>query len=159
MKPYQHRTCLVAVACAFVLAAPRHTRAGAPTDQLRQHVDEVLRILQQPDRGSPAEREAIRKAAGEVFDFEETAKRSLGPHWQSRTPAQRDEFTKLFADLLEQGYIPRIEQYSGEKIAYTAESVEGDQATVHTKIVTKKETDVSNYRTQFNQIIRTGRPS
>ncbi len=174
-------TCLLFAALALLLVAPRDAHAGAPSNQLRQQVDEVIRILGRPDRGSPAERQAIREVVGKIFDFQETAKRSLGPHWQQRTPAQREEFTRLFADLLEQSYISRIEQYTGEKVAYTGDALEGEQATVHTKILTKKGTEVpidyrmehkgdrwvvydvviegmsliSNYRTQFNKIIRT----
>src|SRR5262249_56943002 len=81
---------------------------------------------------------AVRKVADEIFDFQETAKRSLGRHWQARTPAERDEFTQIFADLIEQAYISKIDRYSGENVKYVGESVEGDQATVRTKILAKQ---------------------
>lgn len=160
-------------------------RAGAPTEQLRQHVDEVITTLQRSDLqgdSKPTERRtAVRKIANSVFDFAETAKRSLGQHWHARTPTEREEFTELFADLLEHGYISKIDRYGGEKVNYVGESVEGDQATIRTKILTKQGSDVpvdyrvlrqgdqwrvydviiegvsliANYRTQFNKIIQT----
>ena len=159
--------------------------AGAPTEELRGHVDQVIKILQRPDlQGddkTTERRVAVRKVANDIFEFQETAKRSLGRHWDARTPAEREEFTHLFADLLEHAYISRIERYSGENVSYVGESVEADQATVRTKIVTKQASQVpvdyrmlrqgarwrvydviiegvsliANYRTQFNKIIQT----
>jgi phospholipid transport system substrate-binding protein len=109
------------------------------------------------------------------------SKRALARHWQARTPAEREEFVKLFADLLERAYVSKIENYGGEKIAYNGDTIEGDAALVKTKIITKQGTDVpvdyrmvkrndrwlvydvviegvsliNNYRTQFNKIIQT----
>ena len=154
--------------------------AGEPTDQVRRSVDEVLKIVQsQPD--GPARRTAVRQAANRLFDFEETAKRALGPHWQQRTPAEHEEFVRLFSDLLEAAYVGKIDLYQGEKITYVGETVDGDQATVKTRIVTKQGNEVpvdyrlsrekdrwrvydviiegvslvADYRTQFNKIIQT----
>lgn len=72
-----------------------------------------------------ARRKAVREVANQIFDFQETAKRSLGRHWQNRTLAERTEFTRLFADLLERAYISKIDQYSGENVKYVSESIEG----------------------------------
>jgi phospholipid transport system substrate-binding protein len=116
-----------------------------------------------------------------IFDFTETGKRALGQHWQSLNDSQKQKFISLFTDLLERSYITKIEQYSGEPIVYAGESIEGETATVRTKFVTKQGTEipvdyrlirrgdrwlaydvliegislVSNYRTQFDRIMRT----
>ena len=87
-------------------------------------------------------RVAVRKIANEIFDFGEIAKRSMARHWQPLSEAQRTEFVGLFADLLERSYISKIETYGGEKIQYTAERIDGDYATVSTKIITKNGTEV-----------------
>ena len=168
---------------AVLLAWPAF--AGAPTDQLKSGIDRVIKALEDPapkSEGKAKERRVVvRKIANEIFDFSETAKRSLARHWQTRTEAERDEFVSLFADLLERSYFGKIDYYGGEKVQYTGESVDGDAATVRTKIITKQGTDVSvdyrllkrgdrwmvydvilenvslvsNYRTQFNKIIQT----
>ena len=75
--------------------------------------------------------------ANEIFDFEEAAKRSLGRHWEKRTPSERAEFTRIFAELLEHAYISKIDRYGGENVNYVGESVDADEATVRTKILTK----------------------
>ena len=180
---------LAALALVLALPVAREAAAGPPTDQLRQSIDHVLKILSDPElkkAAKTAERRAmIRKVANEVFDFAEISQRSLARHWQARTPADREEFVRLFGDLLEQSYISKIERYSGEKIQYVGEVVDGDQAIVKTRIVTKQRTEipvdyrtflkggrwraydvhiegvslVANYRTQFNTVIqRTGYP-
>ncbi len=159
-------------------ASPAH--AGAPLEQLRSQIDRVLKVLEAPEFRKDR-RGAVRKVADDIFDFQETAKRSLARHWQPRTPAERDEFVRLFSDLLERSYISKIELYGGEKIAYLGDSMDGDVAIVRTKIITKSGSEVpvdyrmlkrgerwlvydvviegvslvANYRTQFNKIIQT----
>jgi phospholipid transport system substrate-binding protein len=158
--------------------------AGVPTDQLKGATDRVLKVLQDAELKKPDKtaerRKQIRAVANEIFDWQETGKRALARHWQGRTPQQREEFSQLFADLIERSYVGKIEAYSGEKIVYSGDAVEGDQATVRTKLVTKNNTEVpidyrmqkegdrwraydvviegvslvGNYRTQFNRIIQ-----
>ena len=155
-----------------------------PTDQLRGATDRVLKVLQDAELKQPAKRDArrqqIRSIADEIFDWQETGKRALARHWQERSPSERQEFSTLFADLIERSYISKIEQYAGERVVYAGETIEGDQATVRTKLITKSNTEipidyrmqkegdrwraydvviegvslVSNYRTQFNRIIQ-----
>ena len=158
--------------------------AGIPTDQLRSATDRVLKVLQDPalkqaGGGVDARRKQIRSIADEIFDWHETGKRALARHWQTRSPKEQEEFSALFSDLIERSYIGRIEQYSGERIVYTGDTVDGDQATVQTKLITKANTEipidyrmqkegdrwraydvviegvslVGNYRSQFNRII------
>ncbi len=161
------------------------TWAGLPTDQLKNSIDEVVKILDDPalkaDSKVKERRALIRKLANDIFDFAETAKRSMARHWQTRTDREQEEFVALFADLLERSYISKIDVYGGERISYTGESVDGDLATVRTKITTKQGTEVpvdyrllrrgdrwrvydisvegvsliANYRAQFNKIILT----
>lgn len=176
---------LLAIAVIVALVAiGLPARAGVPTDQLRGSTDRVLKLLQDPALLKPGKleerRRQIRAVANEIFDWQETAKRTLGRYWRERTPQERGEFSTLFADLIEHAYVGKIERYNGERILYVGETVEGDQATVRTTLVTKSNTEVpieyrmlkegdrwraydvtiegvslvSNYRTQFNRIIQ-----
>jgi phospholipid transport system substrate-binding protein len=133
-------------------------------------------------KGKPSERHAkVRKIAEDIFDYPDTARRALGRHWNDRTPQQRQEFSQLFGDVLDRAYISKIELYRGEKVTYAGESIDGDEATVKTKIITDKGTEVpvdyrahlkngrwlvydviiegvslvANYRSQFNKIVQT----
>ena len=168
---------------AFVVAMAGPAMAGAPTDQLKQRVDEVIKVIDDPAlTNKTAERHAaVRKIAEDIFDYPDTAQRALGPHWNARTPQERQEFVQLFADLLDRAYVGKIDLYQGEKVRYAGETVDGDEATVKTRIVTKRGTEVpvdyrmhakngrwlvydviiegvsliSNYRTQFNKVVQT----
>jgi len=95
----------VFAAALVLLLAPAEVRAGQPTDQLRTQIDRVIQVLEDPELKKEstvkARRAAVRKIANDIFDFSETAKRSLARHWPPRTPAEREEFIALFADLLE----------------------------------------------------------
>jgi phospholipid transport system substrate-binding protein len=172
----------VVLALVLSLAAPAH--AGAPTDTLKQSVDQVVKILSDPAlRDNPEARHAqVRKVAETIFDYPDTARRALGPHWNGRTPEQQQEFVKLFAEILDRSYVSKIDLYQGERVQYTGETMDGSEATVKTLIAAPKQsTDipvdyrmhlkngrwavydviiegvslVSNYRTQFNKIIQT----
>jgi len=122
-----------------VLSAPEPALAGDPTDQIRGAIDRGIAILQRPDLKAKEKREerreALRKELFPSFFFEEMAKRSLGVHWKDRTPQEREEFTRLFRNLLENAYAGKIEGYKGEKILYRKESVDLPYAEVNTVIV------------------------
>jgi phospholipid transport system substrate-binding protein len=175
----------IALVLALVVAPPTPARAGQATDQLKVQIDRVMKMIEDPDlkkeNRALERRKSVRKIAEDIFDFGETAKRSLGRHWLARTPAEREEFVGLFADLLERSYISKIELFNGEKIQFVGDTADGDQTIVRTKIVTKQGTEVpvdyrmlkkgdrwlvydvviegvslvANYRTQFNKIIQT----
>jgi len=165
---------------ALVVSVVTNGWAGAPTDQLRSYTDQILKVLEDQSLSLPEKRAAVRKLANEAFDTMETAQRVLGQHWQQRTPAEREEFAKLFANLLEQTYISRIDEFGGEKLTYVSEQITGDKAVVRARILTTKGTEVpvesrltlkgerwltydilienlsliSNYRAQFDRVIR-----
>jgi len=123
-----------------LLSAPEPALAGDPTDQIRGAIDRGIAILQRPDLKAKEKREerreALRKELFPYFNFGEMAKRSLGVHWKDRTPEEREEFIRLFRNLLENAYAGKIEGYKGEKILYRKESVDLPYAEVNTVIVT-----------------------
>ncbi len=158
--------------------------ATSPKEQIKKTIDSVLQIVKDPKfkgkENTQKRRAALRHEISKVFDFEEMSKRSLGIYWRERTPQEKKEFTELYRDLLERSYVGKIESYTDEKIIYYDEKIENKYAEVKTKIVTsdKKEIPidykfyfdgkdwkvydvviegvslVSNYRSQFNKIIR-----
>jgi phospholipid transport system substrate-binding protein len=182
MRTYP-RPVVASLAAALVLLLASPVYAGAPTETLKQTVDRIVQILADPAlQDKPEQRRTeVRKIAEGIFDYPDTARRALGPHWNARTPQQQQEFAKLFADLLDRAYISKIELYQGERVRYVGETVDGEEGTVKTVIATKKSSEipvdyrmhlrngrwlvydviiegvslVSNYRTQFNKIVQT----
>jgi phospholipid transport system substrate-binding protein len=181
MRLIRHALVIVSV-LALGLSMAGETAAGQPSVELRGRIDRVVGILEDPALKSrpEARRAALRGAAGEMFDFGEITRRSLGRHWQIATPAEREELTRLLTALLERAYLGRIEQYSGERIVLAGETVDGELATVRTRLVSRGGVEipvdyrlhragdrwlaydvavegvslVANYRAQFNKIIQ-----
>jgi phospholipid transport system substrate-binding protein len=166
------------------MVTPAH--AGPALDTVKAGVDRALKVLDDPALKGPAHaterRKLLRQIADGLFDFQEMSRRALATHWRERTPEERQKFVGLFADLLENTYFAKIDTYSGGgEVRYGAETVQGNEATVRTTIVTQKGVEipadyrcqlkdgrwtvydvsiegvslVNNYRAQFNQIIRT----
>jgi phospholipid transport system substrate-binding protein len=167
----------------LALCSVRDAGAGPPTDHLREGVDRVAKILKDPelagDKRADERRTAISTAADMIFDLTETAKRSLGQHWAQRTPAEREEFVRLFTALFHRTYVSKVDQFNSE-ITIRDETVDGDHAVVRTTLLLSKGGEialdylmhhpgdrwqvydlnidgislVANYRAQFNNIIR-----
>jgi phospholipid transport system substrate-binding protein len=170
-------------ALALILLAMAPAASPSPTEVVKTGIEQVVQAVQDFDSTHPAAAEKrrleIRRAAGSLFDFEEMARRTLARHWSDRTPSEREEFVALFRDLLERSYLSRLENYSGERIVYLGETVDGEYATVRSKIVTGRTSEIAmsyrlhqvssrwviydvliegvsfvgNYRSQFNRII------
>jgi phospholipid transport system substrate-binding protein len=167
----------------LVLGVAVSALGGEPTEKIRQTTDKIFSLVADPSLQKPSKleerRRLIRKAVDERFNWEEMARRSLARHWAQRTDEERKEFILLFGELLERTYMSKVEGYSGEKVLYEGERVDGDYATVKVKIVTKKNVDipveyrlkkekndwlvydisiegvslVNNYRNQFNSTV------
>ena len=178
------RVCWILI-LALVLSPAHRAWAGAPSDQLSAGIDRVLMILADPelegDKKLGQRRTAIVAVAGEIFDFGEMAKRSLGPYWSQRTPAERGEFVRLFTTTVEHAYISKVDQRGAGKMTVRGEQVDGQYATVRTTLPLSSGHEmpidyrmhsiddrwrvydlsvdgvslVANYRAQFNKIIRT----
>jgi phospholipid transport system substrate-binding protein len=157
--------------------------ADMPTERIKETTDKIIAVVGDPALQDPARekerREKIRKAVDEMCDWDEMSRRALGRHWAQRSEQEKKEFIRLFGQLLERTYVEKVEGYSGEKVIYTGERIDGDYAEVNVKIVTKKNTEipvgyklkskdqqwwaydmviegvslVNNYRTQFSDIL------
>src|SRR5262245_37683233 len=168
---------------AFLSFYPCNAFADSPTAQIKSTIDQVIQILTDPQLQGEGRKQERRKRLREVifvrFDFQEMAQRSLGAHWQRRTPEEQTEFIKVFSDLLEQTYVDKIESYNNEKFIYTNERMDGPYADVSSKMRNSKGEEfsinyklhragedwrvydlvienvslVNNYRSQFNRIL------
>jgi phospholipid transport system substrate-binding protein len=166
----------------FILIGSAH--AGEPLDVVKGAADRAVQILKDPkllSKDKKKERvELLRGAVEPIFDFEEMAKRSLGPHWRRRTPAEQQEFVKLFQEFMEKVYSDKLDLYEGEKIVFGKETIDQDFAQVESSIINNKGETISiiyklrradakwkvydavvenisfinNYRSQFDRVIK-----
>src|SRR5713226_644397 len=156
----------------------------SPTQVVQTATEHVLQVVQDAELAAPAVQERrrveVQRIADRLFDFPEMARRALAIHWRDRTPQEQGEFVVVFKQLLARAYLGKLENYSGEQIVYLGETVDGDFATVRSKIITGRGAEipvdyrlhlvgsrwavydvavsgvsfVANYRGQFDRIIR-----
>ena len=168
---------------AFLLFLPFNAFADSPTVEIKSTVDQVIQILTNPQLQGESKKQERRKRLRDAifvrFDFQEMAQRSLGAHWQRRTPEEQTQFIKVFSDLLEQTYVDKIESYNNEKFIYANERIDGSYAEVSSRMRTSKGEEftinyklhrvgedwrvydlvienvslINNYRSQFNRIL------
>jgi phospholipid transport system substrate-binding protein len=176
---------LGALALVLVAGPPGRATAGPATQTLRPAIDQVIQILDDPAlRGATRARErraALRAVMEKVIDFPDAARRALSVHWPARTEAERDEFVRLFTDLVTYSYIVTMEASAGQRVLFVGEAEHDGSTTVLTKveprqgspvpveyrmhqrgarwlvydIVVEGVSLVANYRAQFNTIVRT----
>ncbi len=175
---------------ALIIAIPCSANGIEPLDALKVPVDQLLGILKDPQyqdaARKDAQREEIWETIRQVFNFPVMAKLALARNWKKFTPQQRKEFTNLFAELLENTYVDKIQGgYEEEKIVYLGQKMVSDsKARVRTKILRSgvdvpivysmlKRNDVwkvydvkiegvsliKNYRTQFSHILAKDSPA
>lgn len=126
-------------------------------------------------------RRMLEAIAADRFDYAEMSKRVLGSYWKPLTETQRNEFVEAYKSFLSDKYAGRIEDYTGQnqEARYLTERIEGSYAEVRTELRSDKTTLpmdyrllvkagrwsaydiiidgvslVSNYRSQFQKIIR-----
>jgi len=121
--------------------------AGPPTDIARQVIERALEALNDPSIKGEARRQKVKRIVDPYFDYQEMAKRSLGPTWGKLNAGQRQEFVTLFAQLLEASYSDKIEKYAQRvRIDYTGEILDGEYAEVRTMVVRANDRIPLNYR-------------
>jgi len=171
------------VAVVMLVCGAELAGAGEPTEAIRGAVNQGVEILKNAKLDNRKQRsqviERLREIVFPLFDFNEMAMRSLGPHWRRINAQQRKEFVSTFTMLLEKTYADQIDLYNGQQVIYTGETVDGDHAQVDSRIMDKdgqaysvtyrlhkvdgnwKIYDViaenislvNNYRSQFNRVI------
>ncbi|MBP1749839.1 MAG: toluene tolerance protein [Deltaproteobacteria bacterium] len=172
----------------ILLMAPLCVIAGPALDTVKTNVTTVIDILKDPKlkgpSGKKAKEQKIEVIADKMFDYVELSKRTLGLNWNKFTVDQRKEFVELFKGMLRDTYVDRITAYTNEKVNFTKEvpltenTVEVQTVVISTSAQTpinyramKKSNEwkvydvviegvslVSNYRTQFRDILGNNPP-
>ena len=141
------------VTAAIVLSlAPSRFLAPAwaddPMSVVKTTVNQALDVLRDKNTPLAQRQDKLRQIVAATFDFTEMAKSALGYHWKDITPAQQQEFTTAFVAFIEDSYLSKINDYSGQQVNFLRASNEGAQyAQVNTDIIQPKGDAIHvNYR-------------
>jgi phospholipid transport system substrate-binding protein len=120
--------------------------AGNATESVRTSVDAIIGILKDAGLDKPAKRDKIRGVIAERFDFRAMSQRTLATNWKKASKEEQQQFIELFAELIQDTYIGRVEAYTNEEVKYPGEKVTDDRAVVDTLIVTSSKEIPVTYR-------------
>lgn len=124
--------------------------AGTPTAAIKTTIKQMFVILNDEELKTPGRaeerRQQLEKVIGNRIAYDEMAKRSLGPQWAQLNEEERQEFVRLYAQLLRDTYSSRFDRYSDEKVEFLQETLQGDYAEVRTRLTSSKFTLDVDYR-------------
>jgi phospholipid transport system substrate-binding protein len=147
------------VAMTLLGFVPGPAAAGSATERVRDFFASVNRVITDPEDRAPEERlGALRALVTQMIEFRTAARTALGSEWVARTPAQRDEFVTLFADLLQTsvfgavGGRARID--NGITVSYVGELADQDGVTVATRILARSANEIA---VRYRMALREGR--
>ena len=177
------RLIVTALALALVIAASRPAQASdTAMSATRTMVNHALRIIANRGISLGQRQRELRQLVEPNLDFTQMSRSALGYHWRSIDPAQRAEFTSTFREFIEDAYLAKLRDYSGQQVEFVREVPLGDgYAEVDTNILQpgtgknpipvsylleRKDGSwkiyditvdqisiVANYRNQFNRVI------
>jgi phospholipid transport system substrate-binding protein len=171
---------LIALAAAQMMTVEPAWGLGTPVETVNQVVNKSLPVLR--DKRTPLQqrRRQLRTLLEQHFDFADMSRIALGYHWKELNVTQRAQFTQLFTAFIENAYLSKIQDYSGQDVNVLGENSEGDGfSRVRTQIVQQGKQPIkvdyllrdmsgdwkiydvtvdaisiiANYRNQFNRVI------
>ena len=124
--------------------------AGTATEAIKSTIKQMFGVLNDKELKTPGRaeerRQQLEKVIGNRIAYDEMAKRSLGPQWSQLNDEERQEFVRLYAQLLRDTYSSRFDHYSDEKVEFLQEKLEGDYAEVRTRLTGSKVSLDVDYR-------------
>jgi phospholipid transport system substrate-binding protein len=185
-KPFRLAiTVFAAVACALIINSltPIPVRAdlgNSPMAVTQTMVNHALQIMANKSMPVRQRRRELREAIENEFDFTEMSRSALGYHWRNLSPDDRAQFTGLFTAFIEDAYLSKIQDYSGQQVRFDGQTSLGQGYTqINSDIIQPGKGPISvnylllqksdswkiydvtvdaisiiaNYRNQFNRVI------
>jgi phospholipid transport system substrate-binding protein len=171
----------VALVVTSISLAPVQADTGDPAMSVTQTmVNRALQIMANKSAPVQQRRRQLREAIENEFDFAEMSKSGLGYHWRTLNENQRAQFTKLFTAFIEDAYLSKIQDYSGQQVRFLGQTpIEPGYVQINTEIVQQGKSPIpvnylllqkdgtwkiydvtvdaisiiANYRNQFNRVI------
>ncbi|MDC0598782.1 ABC transporter substrate-binding protein [Gammaproteobacteria bacterium] len=134
-------TIILTLACSQASA-----QNASPTAVVQAMVGPVLSMLKDPNFSVEEAQEEISATVKKAFDSRAVAQSVLSTNWRQASKEQQDEFELLFAEILENTYIGRLEAYTNEVVEYSGEDIRNNRSTVNTLVITESADIPVNYK-------------
>jgi len=176
---------VAAVFIVFITCLATTTFAEEPLKIIETRVGRIVAILGDKSLPEDVKVKKLEKTADDTFDYVYLSKMTLGRYWLKLDDSQRTEFVDLYRQLLEKNYMGQLLKYTDEKVVFDRQTMLSDtKAEVDSNVVSsdkkipityrliRRDGDwkvydlviegislVSNYRTQFNDILSQQTPA
>lgn len=136
------------ILCLLLIWLPVSASAAEPLDVIKNAVERMIDVLNDPAYQPAAKKEAQRtemwKIVAGIFDFQEISQRTLARNWRLFSAEQQKEFVHVFSRFLGGIYLDRIqEKYERQKVSFTEQRMTADdKAVVATRIRREDNTDI-----------------
>ena len=107
---------LIALATLAVITPLARSADVAPKDVIKQMADRMSATLKNTRMSLDEKRNELRSEVERHFDLDGMAQGSLGVHWHEMSQKEQAEFQTLFADVVRDTYLGRIQNYTAEQL-------------------------------------------
>jgi phospholipid transport system substrate-binding protein len=121
---------VIAVVFGLLSAAPRSDAAADPRVFINSLGTEGIQMM---GPNVPAQQRAarFRELFQADFDVEGIGRFAIGRYWREFTPAQQQEFVRLFEEYTVQAYADKLGQYGGAQFQVIGSAPAGDEIVVN----------------------------
>lgn len=135
----------IASLAMLIVLATAVRAAPSPLERTRQVLEQARGIVDSAKTHNEklADLSALLKT---FLDTDTMGRTALGEHWETFSPAQRQEFLQLFRELFQRTYVQKLLLFEKPDFGYVGEQVDGNEARVDTKIVTPRDEFQVTYR-------------
>ena len=158
----------------------RADTGNSPMAVTQTMVNRALQIMANKAMPVRQRRRELRQAIESEFDFSEMSRSALGYHWRNLSPDDRAKFTRLFTSFIEDAYLSKIQDYSGQRVRFdgqtplgqgyiqiNSEIIQPGKSSIAVNYLLLQKGDtwkiydvtveaisiIANYRNQFNRVI------
>ena len=166
-------------------ALPLQANAASAGEQTWQAVRRIQDLLRDPSIDEVTRKQTVREVIDQHFSFYHFSRRAVGREWQAFSPVEQEQYIHAFSDLLFHTYYSRSNNIESTDIVFVKElplgknrfevqmkfvRSNGDIPITYRLVKTKGQwraydiivegiSLVSNYRSQFTDILSKGTPA
>lgn len=120
-------------------AAPEAAVGGPSINAARSFVDvmakKTVAFLADKSLSEQQKKDQFRTLLFADFDLDTIGRFVLGTNWNRANPAQREEYLRLFREMIAEVWAERFEQYQGQKFALRNARADGDRDVLVSSVI------------------------
>ena len=142
---------LILISGVLILGAGEGSGEIPPLEVIKASNRQILDIYAAHETIDEKTEEEIRKIMGSVTDFNEISKRTIERFCRNLSPAECEEFDRVFQELLRISSIKKLGRYRADRFDYLGEEVAEERAVVRTTAYYKDDEVSLDYHLELTE--------